>query len=392
MRIPFVDLRAQHDEVRAELEAAIRGVIDDSAFIGGRRVEDFERAFASYCGVPHAAGVGSGTDALRIGLQVVDVRPGEFVITVPHSFIATVEGITQVGADPLFVDVEPRSYTMDPKGLEALLASECREDGGRGALHVRTGRRVTAVVPVHLYGQSADMEPILGLARRHGLAVVEDAAQAHGATYRFADGRVARCGAMGDVGCFSFYPGKNLGAMGEAGAVVTHGRERWLRARVLRDHGQSERYVHVSPVGSNARLDAVQAAILLVKLGRLEAWNERRRAAARWYEDGLADMAEALPEAMPYGTHVYHLYVIQVDGRDRLRRRLEAAGVGTGLHYPIPLHLQEAYRSLGYARGAYPVAERIAANGLSLPMHPHLTEEQVRYVAEEVRAGMLASA
>jgi len=391
MRVAFVDLRAQHDEIRADLDAAIKAVLDESAFIGGRRVATFEQNFAKFLGVSHAAGVGSGTDALRIGLQAAGVRPGDFVITVPHTFIATVEGITQAGATPLFVDIHPQSYNMDPAALARLLESSCTPGSGRGAIHRETGRTVAAVLPVHLYGQPADMAPILDLARRFGVAVVEDVAQAHGATYRFPDGTVRSCGTMGDVGCFSFYPGKNLGAIGEAGAVVTFDAERDRVNRVLRDHGQSQRYVHVSPDGSNARLDALQAVVLTLKLARLKEWNERRRQAAAWYREDLADLGELLPAEMSYGTHVYHLFVVQVPERERLQAALDQAGIGTGLHYPIALHLQEAYRSMGLARGAFPVAESVASRVLSLPMHPHLTREHVRYVAETLRTHLTRS-
>lgn len=392
MKVAFVDLRAQHEEIRAELDAELKAVVDESAFIGGRRVVEFERAFASFVGVPHASGVGTGTDALRIGLQMCDIRRDDLIVTVAHTFIATVEGITQVGADPLFVDIHPQSYTMDPAALERLLATDCVKDGGRGVKHRATGRRVTAVIPVHLYGQSADMEPILRVAREHGLAVVEDAAQAHGATYRFSDGRVVSCGAMGDVGCFSFYPGKNLGAIGEAGGVTTMDAERDKRGRILRDHGSSERYIHVSAEGSNARLDGIQAAVLGLKLKRLARWNEQRREFAAQYRQALADMAEALPVEMPYAKHVYHLFIFQVPNRDRLKAALEKAGIGVGLHYPVPLHLQAAYKSMGIPAGALPVSERVASRILSLPMHPHLSAEQIEYVAGEVRAGQLASA
>lgn len=384
MSIAFVDLKAQHDELRTELDAALRRIIDESAFIGGRYVEAFERDFAAFCGVEHCIGVGSGTDALRIALQVAGVRPGDAVITVAHTFIATVEGISQVGAHPLFVDIDPVSYTLDPAALRTLLERECSRDAAGRTVHRASGRPVTAVIPVHLYGQAAHMGPILETARSYGLKVVEDAAQAQGARY-VDGGRERACGTLGDVAAFSFYPGKNLGAMGEAGAVTTADPASAALARVLRDHGQSARYTHVRPDGSNARLDGVQAAVLSVKLRKLAEWNERRRAAAAWYGRALAGANVLLPAEMPYTRHVYHLYVVRCGNRDEVADALRAAGIGVGFHYPRPLHLQAAYEDLGVREGALPHTERVAASIVSLPMHPHLTEDAVRAVADQVR-------
>jgi dTDP-4-amino-4,6-dideoxygalactose transaminase len=380
MSVPFVDLRSMHEEVRAEIEAGWRDLIDRSAFVGGCALASFEQAFATYCGVAHAVGVGSGTDALRIALQAVGIRRGDLVITVPHTFIATVEAITQVGASPVFVDIEPRYYTMDPALLERYLERECTVQNG-ALIERRRGRSVTAVIPVDLYGHPADWDALLELARRFDLKVVEDACQAHGARYQ---GRM--CGTFGDAAAFSFYPGKNLGAMGEAGAITTASDTVAGRCRVLRDHGQRERYVHVTAEGGNARLDALQAVVLCAKLKRLDAWNEARRRVAEWYNDRLAGADLILPAEMPRASHVYHLYVVRTAARDDVRKQLAARGVATGIHYPVPLHLQEAYFELGFRQRDFPVSEQVAAEGLSLPMFPHLSAEQVDAVTDSLRA------
>ena len=384
MKVPFADLRAMHEEVRGEIEAAWRGLVDRSAFIGGPAVAEFERAFAEYCEVPHAVGVGSGTDALRIALQAVGIRPGDLVLTVPHTFIATVEGITQAGASPVFIDIEADSYTMDPVLVEEYLERGCRLKDGV-LVERKSGRRVAGLVPVDLYGHPADWDRLLELGRKFDLKVVEDACQAHGARYRG-----ARCGTFGHAAAFSFYPGKNLGAMGEAGAITTADAAVAERCRVLRDHGQQERYIHITGEGSNARLDALQAAVLSAKLQRLEAWNEARRRVAAWYASRLDGLGVTLPQEMPWAAHVYHLYVVLLDDRDRVRSSLDRAGVQTGLHYPVPLHLQRAYASLGHRSGDFPVSERVANHGLSLPMFPHLNETQVDTVVAVLR-GALAS-
>ncbi len=386
MNVPFSDLRAMHDEVREHIEAGWRRIIDTSSFIGGPLVSGFEEAFAAYSGAGHCVGVGTGTDAVRVALQAVGVGPGDLVVTVPHTFIATVEGITQAGAAPVFVDVDPATYTMDPALVERFLTQECTVREGR-LVERASGRRVAALLPVHLYGQAADMDPLLELAERHGLKVVEDAAQAHGGTYR---GR--RCGSLGHAAAFSFYPGKNLGAMGEAGAVTTNDAGVAARCRVLREHGQSERYIHVTPDGSNARLDTVQAVVLAAKLPRMAEWTAMRRRAAAMYQERLAGLPLVLPAEADGREHVYHLFVVQVEGRDEVRAALDAGGIATGLHYPVPLHLQEAYRSLGLGRGAFPVSEQVASRGLSLPMFPHITEPQIDAVAGALRSALGAGA
>jgi dTDP-4-amino-4,6-dideoxygalactose transaminase len=382
--IPFVDLLSMHQEVRAEIEAGWRHLIDDSAFIGGAAVADFEAAFAATCGTAHAVGVGSGTDAIRIALQATGVKRGDLVVTVPHTFIATVEGITQAGADPVFVDIDPDSYTMAVERVARYLERECAVRDGALIDRAR-GRPVTCLLPVHLYGQPVDLDPLLALARRYGLTLVEDAAQAHGALYR---GRP--CGSFGDAAAFSFYPGKNLGAMGEAGAVTTADARVAERCRVLRDHGQRERYLHVTGEGSNARLDALQAVVLGAKLRRLPAWNDARRRVAARYSEGLAGLPLVAPREAPWARHVFHLYVVQVEGRDAVRRELAQAGIATGLHYPVPLHLQEAYAALGLTRGAFPVSERVAERCLSLPMFPHLSDAQVDGVARALAHALAA--
>ncbi|HXP59916.1 MAG TPA: DegT/DnrJ/EryC1/StrS family aminotransferase [Dongiaceae bacterium] len=364
MNVPFLDLKAHHDPIRKELNQAIAEVIDAGAFAGGPFVAAFERDFAAYCDTRFAAGLGNGTDALWLSLLALGVGPGDEVITVPSTFMATAEAISFCGARPVFVDVDDRTYTMDPALLESAITSRTR-----------------AIIPVHLFGQMADMDPILELARRHGLPVVEDACQAHGALYK---GRKA--GSLGVAGCFSFYPGKNLGALGEAGAVVTNDPELEARIKVLRDHGQARKYFH-SRIGWNARMDGIQAAALRVKLKRLEAANSRRRANAGLYDELLGPSDEVVtPYAAPDNRHVYHVYAVRVRARDRLLESLAGKGISCAIHYPVPLHLQEAYRSLGYTGGSFPVAERCAAEFLSLPMFPELSREQVQTVATELMA------
>jgi dTDP-4-amino-4,6-dideoxygalactose transaminase len=370
-----------HEEVRDEIEAAWRDLVDRSAFVGGATVSDFEAQFAAYCETPFAVGVGSGTDALRTALQAVGVRPGDLVITVPHSFIATVEAITQAGASPAFVDIESGSMTIDPAEVRRYIERECVQ--GSTLVHRRSGRRVSCLLPVDLYGHPADWAPLMELAREFRLKVVEDACQAHGARYH---GRP--CGTFGDAAAFSFYPGKNLGAMGEAGAVVTAEEDIAEQCRILRDHGQRERYLHVTPEGSNARLDALQAAVLRIKLPHLNRWNEARRVAARRYAERLADLDVVTPQEGDGCRHVYHVYAIRVSGRDQIRRCLETRGIGTGVHYPIPLHLQAAYRAMRMPAGTFPVSERVAAEELSLPMFPHLSEGQIERVAAALRVAL----
>ena len=385
MNVPFVDLAAQTAEVRPEIDEALRAALDRSAFYGGPALTAFEDAFARYCGAAHAVAVASGTDALELALRAMGIGAGDVVVTVPHTFIATAEAVIQTGATPRFVDVERRTYNMDPAELVRYLTESCERDAAGVVRERATGLRVAAVIPVHLYGLPCAMAEILAIAEAFGLEVVEDACQAHGAEYRLPDGRTAKAGTLGRVGCFSFYPAKNLGAIGEAGALVTNDAAVAERVRILRDHGQRERYIHVSPDGVNARMDAIQAAVLSIKLTRLPFWNERRRQAAAWYAEQLGDSGLQLPWEPNGASHVYHLYVVRVPERDRVRQELADAGVATGVHYPIPLHLQPAFAHFGLERGRYPVAESAAAEVVSLPMYPHITREQVSYVAAQLR-------
>ena len=382
--VPFVDLRAQHEEVRQEIEAAITDIINRSSFIGGSYVDTFEKEFAAYLGVSEAIGVANGTDALWLGLVAAGVKPGEGVITVPNTFIATVEAITRAGAEPFFVDIDLQTSNLDVKALRAFLEEECVQKDNGQTLHRQSGRLISAILPVHLYGLPADMEPILKIARHHHMAVIEDACQAQGTLYRM-DGEWKKVGGFGVAAGFSFYPGKNLGAMGDAGAVVTNDRELAQKMRWMRDHGSSEKYIHNTSLGWNSRLDAIQAAVLSIKLKKLDEWNERRRRAAELYNQVLAGLPLDLPVEQDYGKHIYHLYVVRTDDREALRRGLSERGIGVGLHYPVPLHLQQAYRQLGFGPGSFPNTERSAGTGLSLPMHPALAEAQVEQVAQVCR-------
>jgi len=382
--IPFLDLVTPHRELKEELTAVFHHALETAGFIGGPMVEDFEKSFARFCDAQHCVGVGSGTDALRLALMAAGVGQDDAVVTVPNTFIATAEAVSQCGALPRFVDVNERTYNMDVKRLADYLAHECFRDDSDGKLvDKQTGRRVKAVVPVHLYGQMADTGPILELAEGYNLLVIEDACQAHGAEYfSRKDSRWKKAGSMGKAAAFSFYPGKNLGACGEAGAVTTNDGELAQKVRMLRDHGQAKKYYH-DMEGYNGRLDAVQAGILCVKLQHLAAWNESRRECARRYQEllGSAEPEIRLPYEPSWAKAIYHLYVVRVRNRDQLQKHLAEAGIGTGIHYPIPLHVQKAYASLGYKAGDFPVAERVTSEIISLPMFPSLSaEQQVRVV------------
>ena len=385
--IPFLDLVTAHRDLEEPLLAAFKTAVQQGRFVGGPMVEGFERDFADFCESRFCVGMANGTDALRLALIAAGVGHGDTVVTVPLTFIATTEAISQAGAHPEFVDIDERTYTMDPEKLRAYLETACTlEPGTRRLVSKRTGRPVTAVIPVHLYGQTADMDPILDLADQFDLVVIEDACQAHGAEYlsRREHGW-RKAGSMGRAAAFSFYPGKNLGACGEAGAVITADDEVARRCRMLRDHGQSSKYVH-DVEGYNARLDAIQAGALSVKLPHLAKWNEQRRDRARVYDDLLAGTESTIvrPHVPSWSRPVYHLYVVQVADRDRLQSDLSAAGIGTGIHYPIPLHLTAAYEPLQLRPGDFPVAERLASHALSLPMFPTLSDDQQRRVVAEV--------
>ncbi len=395
LKVPFLDLVTAHVEVEEELVSVLRLAVKTSGFIGGPMVEAFEREFGDFCQTSHCVGVGSGTDALRFALMAAGVKAGDTVVTVPNTFIATTEAISQAGAQPDFVDVDKRTYTMDPAKLGAYLELNCTQEAQTGqSILKRTGSPVTAVVPVHLYGQMADMDPILELAARYNLAVVEDACQAHGAQYfSRKEQRWRTAGSMGRAAAFSFYPGKNLGACGEGGAITTNDEQIASQCRMIRDHGQSKKYFH-DIEGYNGRLDAIQAGFLRVKLQRLAVWNERRGERARYYEKLFAEVSDVVmtPHVPEWSRPVYHLYVVQVSDRDGLQQQLANAGVGTGIHYPIPLHLQKAYAHFGYGPGSFPVAEAASRHILSLPMFPGLSAEQQRQTGAEVLQLMARSA
>jgi len=385
--IPFLDLVTPHLELETELVDVFRRGLRTAGFVGGSMVDGFEKAFASFCDASHCVAVSSGTDALRFALMACGVRPGDVVLTVPNTFIATTEAISQAGALPEFIDIDERTSNMSVDALQHFLGSQCTQDSFGKPVSKRSGRPVTAVVPVHLYGQMADMDPILRLAEQFGLIVVEDACQAHGAEYFSRDlNRWMKAGSMGRAAAFSFYPGKNLGACGEGGAVTTNDAEVAGLIRMLRDHGQVKKYYH-DVEGYNGRMDAIQAGLLHAKLPHLAAWNALRRDRAVEYNSLLADNeALSLPYEPSWSRAVYHLYVIRTRDRAGLMNQLKVAGIGTGIHYPIPLHLQTAYASLNYREGDFPVAERVAAEIVSLPMFPQLTVKQQSRVAAEVLA------
>jgi dTDP-4-amino-4,6-dideoxygalactose transaminase len=365
MTVPFVDLQAQYRSIKSEVDAAVQRVLDTSAFILGREVEAFERAFGEYVGAEFCVGVSNGTAAIQLALTACGVGAGDEVIVPANTFFATAEAVSTANATPVFVDCDPDSSNIDASKIEAAITERTR-----------------AVIPVHLYGQPADLDAVFEVAERHNLIVVEDAAQAHGARHK---GR--RVGPLGRAGCFSFYPGKNLGAYGEGGAVVTNDKEVARRVRLLRDHGSEQKYRH-EIVGYNFRLEGIQGAVLGVKLQHLDRWNELRREHAARYRELLAPHVDAgsltLQREMPYAESACHLFVIQTDARDALQRFLSAAGVQTGIHYPVPVHLQPAYASLGHKEGDFPEAESQARRLLSLPMFAELTERQISYVAEAV--------
>jgi dTDP-4-amino-4,6-dideoxygalactose transaminase len=386
-KIPFVDLVTLHRELEAELLDVCKRVIQTAGFIGGPEVEGFEREFAQYCDAKHCVGVNSGTDALRFALTAAGVQPGDIVLTVSHTFIATTEAISQAGARPDFVDIDRRTCLMDPAKLRQYLESFGVFDKVTGRyIHRILGKPITAVVPVHLYGQMVDMDPILELASEYKLIVIEDACQAHGAEYfSKKQQRWLKAGSVGRAAAFSFYPGKNLGACGEAGAITTDDEGLARKAAMLRDHGQSKKYYH-DVEGYNGRLDSIQAGMLRVKLKHLTKWNEQRRASARVYDELLKPMAGSivLPYQSSESKSVYHLYVVRTPFRDELQKHLSEAGIGTGIHYPIPVHLQTAYASYGWKKGDFPVTEEVAEQILSLPMFAGLRTSQQERVADVV--------
>ncbi|MDZ7262332.1 MAG: DegT/DnrJ/EryC1/StrS family aminotransferase [candidate division KSB1 bacterium] len=362
-KVPFVDLKAQYTAIASEIDEAINRVLNSSSFILGKEVEQFESDFARYCGVNYGVAVNSGTSALHLALLACGIGPGDEVITVPNTFVATVEAILYTGAKPVFVDIDPLSYNIDVNKIEEVITKKTR-----------------ALIPVHLYGQPADMEPIKELASEHKLKIIEDACQAHGAEYKG-----QKVGSLADVGCFSFYPGKNLGAYGEGGMVVTNDREYYEKMKRLRDHGQSQKYFH-SEVGFNYRMEGMQGAILRTKLKYLDQWTEARRKNAQLYNKLLKSSKVVVPQELRFVKHVYHLYVIRTEHRDELQQYLWNKGIATGLHYPVPIHLQKGYTFLGYKTGSFPVTEKYAQTILSLPMYPELTKGQIEYVVEGIES------
>src|SRR5580698_1652320 len=362
VKVPYLDLKAQYQSIKPEIDAAIARVLESCQFVLGPEVTSFEQEFATYCGAAECIALNSGTSALHLALLAAGVGPGDEVITVPFTFVASVSAVTYAGARPVLVDIDPRSFTMDPAAIEAAITP-----------------RTKAILPVHLYGQSADMDPIMEVARRHGLVVIEDAAQAHGAKYK---GRPV--GSIGDIACFSFYPGKNLGAYGEGGAVTTSNAEYANTIRMLRDWGQDRKYHHLLR-GFNYRMEGFQGAILRVKLRHLDRWTEARRAVVRQYDELLSDSVVETPAEMPWARHVYHVYTLRVEDRDGLHAALQADGIQTGIHYPVPAHLQPAYADLGYGRGAFPRSEKASEQVLSLPLYPELSPQAVIEVAGAVR-------
>ena len=362
MKVKFVDLLAQHEPLETQLMETFSRVVRTGSFVLGPEVEKFESQFAAYCGVTHCVGVANGTAALQLVLQGLGVRPGDEVITVAHTFIATAEAISAIGARPVFVDIDSASYTMDSSKLEAAITP-----------------RTKAIIPVHLYGQTADMDSLSAIAGEYGIPIVEDSCQAHGATYK---GR--RAGSLGVAGCFSFYPSKNLGACGEGGAVTTNDSQLAQAIRMLRDHGSVKKYHHDFPA-YNLRLEGIQGGVLSVKLPHLDRWNRNRRMLADRYDALFSGSKVITPKEMFWAGHVYHLYVVLVEDREALRTTLQQHGIETGLHYPVPLHLQKAYENLGYRKGDFPVSEYVAAHLLSLPMYADLPIEHVEHVAKIVR-------
>jgi dTDP-4-amino-4,6-dideoxygalactose transaminase len=358
VKVPFVDLKSQYASIKPEVDAAIMEVVENTAFVGGKYVQQFEEDFATFCGTKHAVGVSSGTSALHLALVAMGIGPGDEVITAANTFLATTEAITHAGATPVLVDIDAVNFNIDPAKTEAAITDKTK-----------------AVIPVHLYGQAADMDAVTAVAEKHNLLVLEDAAQAQGAEYK---GK--KMGSMGTAGAFSFYPAKNLGAYGDAGAVVTDDGGIADRIRVLANHGRAGGVDHVVE-GYNARLDGIQAAVLATKLPKLSGWNQMRAEAAERYDELLSGLDLKVPQRMPYAKHIYHLYVIRVRNRDRVKELMGEKGVGCGLHYALPIHTLSAYKHLGKPEGSYPVAEEVVSEILSLPMFPEITAEQQKYVA-----------
>jgi dTDP-4-amino-4,6-dideoxygalactose transaminase len=363
---PFLDLKAQYRQIKPEIDAAVARVVASAQFVLGPEVAAFEQSFADYCGAKHCIALNSGTSALHLALLATGVGPGDEVITVSMTFVATTAAILYCGATPVFVDIDPETWTMDPNLVEAAITP-----------------RTKAILPVHLHGLISEMDPIIAVARRHGLVVIEDAAQSHGAEYK---GR--RAGSIGEIGCFSFYPGKNLGAFGEGGAAVTNNNELARQMALLRDWGQESKYQHIVP-GYNYRMDAIQGAVLKVKMDYIESWTEGRRSVAAQYDRLMARLRSQCPAPPPHSRHVYHVYAIRIAHRDQVKMALDATGIGISIHYPIPVHLQKAYADLGYRRGDLPVTEAAANEFLSLPIYAELQPDQVVAVVQQLEQAVL---
>lgn len=364
-KVPFADLKAQYKSIKKEIDAAINNTLENTSFIMGNAVCNFEKEFASYCEAKNCIGASSGTSALLVALKAAGIKEGDEVITTPHTFIATAEAISELKAKVKFVDINEETYTIDPDKIKKMIS-----------------KKTKAIIPVHLYGQPADLDPINEIAEKNNLIVIEDCAQSHGARYKGKRVPVSR------IGCFSFYPGKNLGAYGDGGAVVTDDGEIAEKCRMITDHGRKkgDKYVH-SILGSNYRLDALQAAVLSVKLSHLDEWIKKRRSNAGRYNDLLKDIV-IVPREVEYSKHVYHLYVIRTEYRDRMQKFLNENGISTGIHYPLPLHLQPAYEGLGHKEGDFPITEKVCKEVLSLPMFPELTANQIEYVSKSIRGGL----
>lgn len=361
MQIPLVDLKKQYLSIKDEIDSAIQEVLDNTEFILGKNVENFEKKFAGLCNVKHCVGVNNGTSALRLALQALGVKPNDEVITTPFTFIATAEAISHIGAKPVFADINEKTYCIDPEKIKEKITSKTK-----------------AIIPVHMFGQCADMDPILEVAEKHNINVIEDAAQAHNALYKN-----KKAGSIGDISCFSFYPGKNLGAYGEAGAVCTNDEDAAQKLVLLRQHGELKRYYH-DVIGDNCRMEAIQGAVLGVKLKYIEEWTEKRRKNAEAYSKLLKKSDVVLPYEAEYARHVYHIYAIRAKNREQLRDFLGKNGISTGIHYPIPVHLQKAYYFMGINKGSFPIAEKTAEEILSLPMYPELSEEQIEYISNNI--------
>jgi dTDP-4-amino-4,6-dideoxygalactose transaminase len=376
MQVPLLDLKPQYQSIKEDILSSLNEVLEQQQFILGTKVAELEQEIARYCGTKHAVGVNSGSDALLLSMMATGIQPGDKVVTTPYTFFATVGSICRLGAAPLFVDIEPETYNMDPEKLDGLLNSLSAEEK----------RKVKAIIPVHLFGQCADMEPILRMARESNLKVIEDAAQALGASYTL-NGRLKMACSMGDFGCISFFPSKNLGCFGDGGMITTDDEETARKIQSLRVHGQAGRYHH-KYIGINGRLDAIQAAVLLVKLPHLDSWTEKRRQNAAYYERlfneaGLSEYL-SLPHVLKGSGHVFNQYVIRASRRDNLKEHLEKNGVGCAIYYPLSLHMQECYRFLGFGPGDFPESEKAASETLALPVFPELTKEQIEYVVEQV--------